>query len=399
MEEVDLAEAEVVVEEAEEQDDTLGDKRMKRKYEYNYQRTIKLSLMVLFILLLFSLISANTIYTDAAETMKEEQNSTLSFGYNFILFIDWVFVLSPIPIIIFLYLKFGREQEFPELNTLPIYVRDISEIGNISPAEAAVLLDPDVAETGLNKVISAEIMELIRLGYLEVIEKEKSNGIKSDIIEFKPVEGKDINRLTPIQRKLYEFIKYHLINNTFSFEEYGKKIKTDNQARNEFKKFVLGLKHNINKLLNEKYIDKTGLKLGGIFTALYGMIFGTYFISSLKPEDTSHLIFIGLITFLISAYFILHKKSVLSRWTKEGRIAHEKLKRYKKFIEEMTTIEKKDIKDVILWEKLLVYAAALGVANNVINSMKIHYPDLIKNRITSYLLIIPISFEILESVD
>jgi len=75
------------------------------------------------------------------------------------------------------------------------------------------------------------------------------------------------------------------------------------------------------------------------------------------------------------------------------------LKRYKKFIEEMTTMEKKDIKDVILWEKLLVYAAALGVANDVINSMKIHSPDLIKNRISSYLLIIPISFEILDSIN
>jgi uncharacterized membrane protein len=62
----------------------------------------------------------------------------------------------------------------------------------------------------------------------------------------------------------------------------------------------------------------------------------------------------------------------------------------------MTTMKNKDIKDVILWEKLLVYAAALGVANDVINSLKIHYPDLIKNRISSYLLIIPISFEILD---
>jgi uncharacterized membrane protein len=348
-------------------------------------------------------------YMTAAEIIKGEQEYIASGGSSlkdvFIYYLVWLVMLSPILVILVLYYVYGREQEFPEINTLPTYIRDISEIGDLSPSKAAILLESGIPMPELSRVIAAEIMELVRLGYLETVEKEITTvpvvNIKSKIIAFKPVEGKDLNKLTHIQRRILEFIRNNLVDGTFSFEEYEKSLRTFGfdvnaltqtyKRRLQFKNFYFGLKSSVDSILDKTYIDRTGADLAGKFFVVYLILgFSLFFFLNVKLVHDMAMIFYILyfVMLFVLSYFSQYKRDILSRWTREGRILHEKLIRYKKFMEELTLMKEKRVTDVILWEKLLVYATAFGVADKVVNAMKIQYPDYQANRSLAHFAIV-----------
>jgi uncharacterized membrane protein len=117
------------------------------------------------------------------------------------------------------------------------------------------------------------------------------------------------------------------------------------------------------------------------------------FICALKTMGeliSLYLIGIGLAIILTQI-----RKDILGKWTKEGRIVHEKLNRYKKFMKELTLMKEKKITDIILWEKLLVYATAFGVADKVKEALKIHHPNYSKEKRLNALTFISVSLPLL----
>ena len=47
----------------------------------------------------------------------------------------------------------------------------------------------------------------------------------------------------------------------------------------------------------------------------------------------------------------------------------------KKYMEEFSMIDKREVPELIIWEKYLVYATAFGIADKVIKQLKIVYPN------------------------
>ncbi|MEM4134171.1 MAG: DUF2207 domain-containing protein [Candidatus Micrarchaeia archaeon] len=119
---------------------------------------------------------------------------------------------------------------------------------------------------------------------------------------------------------------------------------------------------------------------------LMNLIFSIWFVIAMlspmllsKELVTNFALFFGLFAAIflssILVVFLNMKPDILGRWSREGRIKHEKVLRYKKFMEDLTLMKEKGIKDVILWERLLVHATALGVADKVINAMDAIMPN------------------------
>jgi len=334
-------------------------------------------------------------YMTAAEIIEGEKAyiSQKEVMDSIIPIISLIISLAPIFVFVFLYIKYGRETNYPELNNLPPYIRDIEEIGDLSPSEAGVLYDPNLPNLYLHRFIAAEIMEMVRTGYLETLEKEIITvpivNIKSKVTAFKPVPGKNLYNLTKVQAAIYEFICNNLVDGSFSFEEYKQKISppitmriisvTQLSARRAFVIFYKSLLKIINDLLDKRYIDQTGPQFAIYFSIIYIAIFIIWLFFFHNGNIGDVYIFTGLFTAAALLIISSYKKDILSRWTKEGRIKHEKLKRYKKFMEELTLMKEKRITDVVLWEKLLVYATVFGIANKVVNAMKINYPDYARN--------------------
>ena len=63
----------------------------------------------------------------------------------------------------------------------------------------------------------------------------------------------------------------------------------------------------------------------------------------------------------------LHGKGVTER---------EKWKAFKKYMEDFSYLNEKEIPHLTLWEKYLVYATAFGIAEKVLEQIKVKYPEL-----------------------
>ena len=93
---------------------------------------------------------------------------------------------------------------------------------------------------------------------------------------------------------------------------------------------------------------------------LYGLL-------AIATTGTINLIFAGKVA----------KK--LQPFTDEGINESEQWKGLKKFMENFSMLDKREIPELALWEHYLVYATAFGIADKVIKQLKIVYKDLYDN--------------------
>ena len=63
-------------------------------------------------------------------------------------------------------------------------------------------------------------------------------------------------------------------------------------------------------------------------------------------------------------------------YTQKGINEKEKWKGLKKYMEEFSLLKEKEVPEIILWEKFLVYATVFGISDKVLKQLKIVYPDL-----------------------
>ena len=68
--------------------------------------------------------------------------------------------------------------------------------------------------------------------------------------------------------------------------------------------------------------------------------------------------------------------STITRRTKEGNNDYAKWKGFKRFLDDFGTFETKDLPQVVLWEKYLVYAMVFGIATKLAKTMKIRIQEM-----------------------
>lgn len=61
--------------------------------------------------------------------------------------------------------------------------------------------------------------------------------------------------------------------------------------------------------------------------------------------------------------------------TQKGLNEQEKWKGLKRYMEDFSLLNEREVPDLILWEKYLVYATAFGIADKVLKQLKIRYPE------------------------
>lgn len=82
---------------------------------------------------------------------------------------------------------------------------------------------------------------------------------------------------------------------------------------------------------------------------------------------------IALIVNAILSSIITKRINVL---TQEGVDEKNKWNAFEKFMEDFSMLDQKDIPDVVLWEKYLVFATAFGISEKVLKQLKVVYPQI-----------------------
>ncbi len=309
-----------------------------------------------------AIISYQTKLADEANLEREAINRTNTIIT--IVSIIWMVIAISLAVIVYL-----RERKMKKTNFNMEYYRDFP--GDYGPHTLEYLLDKTVTE----KSLSATILNLI---YKKVLKVEKIPGKKKD--DYKLVlQEYDENSLTEVERialnliidevgnskeVVLSSIKKHCssLNNAKSFMElYNKFIKTATKSSKE-----------------EKFYATTPSL---VFIAVVFCLLGLFLMFSCFTFDLSGLAFTILILMIALIIFIVTRRF----YTKKGALHYAKWMAHKRFLEDFSRFDEKELPEVSLWDKYLVYAIILDCADKLSKEMEIKVASFDTNTSTVYM--------------
>ena len=157
-----------------------------------------------------------------------------------------------------------------------------------------------------------------------------------------------------------------------------KLLNIQEDIKNDIKEKLIDIKlidEKNKKLYEKETIEQVFYVIGtfivGVFIFVFTMDVLGKFLISLIP------IVMAIINIIVTG-IALYKINVL---TIEGVNEWAKWNGLKKYMEEFSLLNEKEVPQIAIWEEFLVYATAFGIADKVLKQLKIVYPD-IENTVT-----------------
>ena len=280
---------------------------------------------------------------------------------NGLLALNWIWLSLTIFLFIYIYLKYDREYKSDfKLE----YYRDFP--GKYGPSSLEYLLKRNITTLSL----SATILDIIRKKGLEV-----SQVTKKDYTLIK----KEDNKAKLSKEETY--VLDWLINDIGDGKEVSlsaiKKIsKNNNSAKSFVDKYQrwVNLEKTKAQSLNF-YEDNLMFKMIGGLIAILGIVL--IIISFNFGIQNNIVIITTIMSILLLIYVISFKKRTL-----KGNEDYVKWKAFKKFLLNFGRFRDKELPEIVLWEKYLVYATIFGIADRVSKVMEIKVKEVDPNATT-----------------
>ena len=330
-------------------------------------------------------INEETKWADKANARRERQE-WIDKNLPIILFAVCV-LINIILIIVYIkkiikYSKKLKELKKYEPTTKLEYYRDLPD-ENSTPGEAMKILDINISSftpTNFGKVFSATMLDLALKGYLEI--KQEKNEKGKDVINIYILKQVS-DGLKPSEARIMKFV---------IDAAKGKEVIT----LKELEKYI------------ENHASKTESLLKGTYSAVNDQLIKEQIIDSEIQEEykkykdiqTSYIVaiiflfcftfiafIVPLIIFAIDAIMCGKIAKKLNVLTQKGVDLQEQWKGLKKYMEDFSMLDKREVPELVIWEKYLVYATAFGIADKVIKQLKIVYPnfdEMMTTNLTTY---------------
>lgn len=336
--------------------------------------------------ILDEVVEEETIWANEANSRRAMKN-----------FINWAIVIAIDIALIFLCLLFIKNmiKNMKRLKNLKkfiptediLYFREMPR-ENSTPAEAIYMykkIKSELQSNDLGKVFSATLLDLKlkKIIDFQVIKDQKAKEVITIKILDKAASGNLENK---DEKTILDFLLgAFTVNNKeeITVKELQAYIKNHSSKilalQSDIKEGTkAGLRKNnlMDKAEEEKYQKVTGALIGYIVALVFTITGGFILFGILE----NIYLLIGVIPFILLSIINLILKSVeLSRinvFTQEGVNESEKWKGLKKYMEEFSMLDKREVPEIEIWEKFLVYATAFGIADKVLKQLKIVYPDI-----------------------
>lgn len=200
-------------------------------------------------------------------------------------------------------------------------------------------------------------------------------------------------KIEQIDKKDYKLIKVNT-DNVSESEEYLMKMIFDNIGNKEYvllsqiKKYAKEIHGTTSEFLtsfttwqnkvtsesikNNFYESNTKIKVLGVLFSLVGYLVFYVMVRFNGFNLFSIIIFICALVFMI--YVLIFNKR-----TKRGAEDYQKWKAFKRFLEDFGRFDEKELPEIVLWERYLVYANIFGIADKVGKTMKIKFNEINTN--------------------
>lgn len=275
--------------------------------------------------------------------------------------------------------------DIPEIE----YFREIPNEENATPARVVLLRNIKRSMNNIiydtSKVFSATILDLSVKGFVEFVPIDNKNFniiIKNATYELSPDEMNIYNLLLNIARKTEGSPS---IINSKELTRYAKKNYDEfynirNKINESSKQYQVTSKNVESRKISE-VMKWENLFAIYIFILSIGFFLGIFSIPMISSGllqvgillgATGIGILLGTIINLITISKIKSKLSILSSKGYEEKMQWEALERYMK---DYSLLKEKQVFDVVLWEKFLVYATAFGISKKVLEQLKTVHPE------------------------
>ena len=262
-----------------------------------------------------------------------------------------------------IYGLFGRE---PKISYKADYESEIPY--NSSAIEVNSIVKGNVGVIDDNAMY-ATLLDLIDRKFLKVI-----SGNEDDTVLR--LTNTDTTNLKTFERLLINFLSKFENNGNISLKSIA-----DNGDPYEFKDFknswIEETRKGVPDSLINRYFENKGSVLFNIlsygFLALSVILFLANMFMEISPKYSDILIVLSILIFIESIVMICIPNTVPGRWTQDGKEFHDKWKNFENYIQDFSLIKEHPPASIQVWGKFLVYAAALGCADEVSKNMKKYF--------------------------
>lgn len=324
------------------------------------------------------------------EKMQNDHQNLLNYKNTAYFLVALLMILACfIPLII--YLIYGRE---PKIDYNAEYEMDLptDDPPAIVNAISGNLWGKEVGEPDMDG-FRATIMDLIYRGYLEMDDLSSKNvDSHSRSISFR-INDKDLDELKTFESDIINLFSYFeeedgliylndikkSLNSGIIISGNTGSLKDDELVT--FREVYNGWRNDlIKEFLDEdamsRVFQKRGdkyLKIFAVIAIVTGIIGAFTAAVDLLPAAryVSYSSFILLLVGLVS--FIIPQK-IAGHWTTYGEEYDAKWHNFAKYIQDFSLIKDQPPESIEIWDKYLVYASALGIANEVRKSMEMILP-------------------------
>lgn len=251
------------------------------------------------------------------------------------------------------------------------YFRDIPD-ENATPGEVMRILNPirsQFSSSEFGKIFSATMLDLTLKKYLDIkLEKNQKNKDVTNIYVLKQVT----DGLKPNEERIMTFIrnaagskKVMTLKELQSYiKEHPSKVESLLSSTFKSVETQLGNDEILDLEAYSDYSKYSNAKIGYIVL----IIVLCWFVFAVIP-------IIAIVISAINAILCWKIQKKLSIFTQKGIDKQTEWKGLKVFMEEFSMLDKREVPELVIWEKYLVYATAMGVADKVIKQLKIVYPN------------------------
>lgn len=236
------------------------------------------------------------------------------------------------------------------------YFRDFP--ANYGPEVLEYLIDKKISE----KSLSATILNLI---YKKVLKVEKIDNKKKKEDYKLVLQNYDESTLNETEKIALNLIINEIGNSKevvlSKIKKHCSTLSNANNVINLYNDFI-GASKNLGR--NEEFFEKTP------WLSTITILFSLLGIALVCVSISFDLLFIAITIIILMIVLIVF---VLTRrfFTKKGAEHYAKWMAHKKFLEDFSRFNEKELPEVILWDKYLVYAVVLGNANKLSKEMNI----------------------------
>lgn len=257
-----------------------------------------------------------------------------------------------------MYLKWGRD---PKTDYNLDYESQIPT--DDSPVFINAMI-PGIIEEVNEDAFTATLLDLIDRKYYKMITSNEEDTILRRY-------DKDTSNLKLHEIDIIDFLK------RFENERQQISLKNIQEDSSTVQQFVNAWKidalRDVPKTRVNRYYDKSKENLMSGYNIL-AIFLAVAFIIGLLTFASGPLVTIGIILSVIliieQIIIFFFVDTPLGRWTKEGKEFHDRWKNFEKYIKDFSLIKERPPESIKVWGRFLVYATALGCADEVSKNMK-----------------------------